>query len=455
MNFTIEKAKATWTNSDHSLCAQLPDAVKVGEMPSFPLAHSVKMPDGIGFPIGSLALRLNDLQVTSEGGFSSTLESVSIKSRHVYVCLCFTGARMTGTHTLEAKQMWDAGIDGAGTGLSFDENGRVRHPGGADTNKNPAWVQTAKEQRQNLLNNGGNGMTLMNSYADHRVALNDAFTDPMNYAFQRQWGVPSITAMSGHTNDCMSETSKNINGNKKYDNQMTYNENALTQQLALGTVLVGMGGSKSDGTPDPSCPYQQAAKAVVNFNASVLSNTKAKKTKDIPAQTNKSVYKTVADGKPATEVSLEQTHRYLNGEDIGGKSADGSSWSMMLDEEDRRFLRDFKAEHQLHQERLVAAKPIVLFGGAASADLKEFYMYLEFSIPENGLLTFSNGRVELDSFDLELDDSKWSQDLGNIAGKELSKARFIKSLLHDRVADALERELIDKVASILVNALDD
>lgn len=454
MNTYLENVSDKWTNLENAIWKSLPKTIRVGEMPSFPLAHSIRMPKDIDFDIGSLALRLNNIQVASQHGFTPIFEKISIDEKKAQVCLRFENTSMSGEHALEVKQVWDAGIDGAGTGLSFDENGNVRRPGGADSNKNPTWVATAKQQRENLLNGPKNGMDLMDSYADHRVALNDAFTDPINYTFQVNWGVPAITDMAGHTNNCMTDTTKPINDAKKYDNQMTYNENALTQQLALGTVLKGMGTFTSDGKPDSNCPYQQAAKAVVNFNASVLSNTKSKKVKEIPAQTNESVYGIVKDGKPAQEVSLEQAHRYLDGEEIGGKLSDGGTWTMMLDEEDRQFLRDFKARHELHKERLMAVKPIEIVTGNTHTTLDKFYMYLEFSVENNNQLCFSKGRVELDSFDLELDDKEWPTDMAAIASEELSKARFIKSLVHDRVADALERDLLNSVVSILTKALD-
>lgn len=453
MGFDIKATSAAWERLNQRDWAVLPTSVRVERMPSFPLARAIRMPKDLPFELGSLALRLNELNISSPDGFVPEIESVSGTDRGVRIALRFGKSTIQGSHALECKQVWDAGIDGAGTGLMFDDDGRVRRPGGADENKNPTWIATAKKQRDKLTSEDinkekDNGMQLVSTYTDHRQAFTDVLTETAGYAFQSQWGVPHIKDMAGHTNDCVNNGGEINNDETKYAGN-TYNVNAGLQQLAMITALAGMPGATEDDKPVASNQYQKALAATLSFKGSVLQNTDSKKVDNIPTKTADGVYDIVKTGTPGPEVTVEQAHRLLNGDEIGGRCADGTKWSMALTEDERAFVRDLRARQQEHNERVAQAKPVAVVSGAAVADLQEFHMYLEFTVADDGTLELADGRVELDSFDLDLDDSEWPEAVATIARQELSTAKFIRSLLHDRVADALERDLVSAAADVL------
>lgn len=84
-------------------------------------------------------------------------------------------------------------------------------------------------------------------------------------------------------------------------------------------------------------------------------------------------------------------------------------------------------------------------------------MYLQFGAQgDQGAPALIDGRIELDGFDLHFDDGAWNGALGDgpaqAARDALSEARFIKSLVHDRIADALERALVQPLAKALLDS---
>jgi hypothetical protein len=408
------------------------------------------MPEDTGFETGSLAMRLNDLKIKSANGFKPTINNLSTKDGKARVSLAFSTANIHGSHTLEGKQVWLANIDGAGTGLSYDEDGKVRHAGGAGTNKNPLWIQTANDQRDRLIKQGGNGVTLVDTYTQHRDALNDVMTDIKGYPFQIKWGTPYITAMADDTHGNIGSPDSIINSSKTYGLK-TYNEHSLLQQVSMISTLASFASHSGDKKK-----YNDASIATATFAASIVKNTQKENPQNVGNTPQLSVNKIndiVTTGTAAPQVSLEQVNDFMKGNKVGGKCADGTTWSMMLTEDQRAYVRDFEAQQEMHIERLAKAKPVVLTEGAMSAELETFFMHLEFDIATDGSLSLVDGRVELDGFELDLDDTSWPEAIAPLARQELAKARFIKSLLHDRVADALERELVSNTAKILTGAL--
>jgi len=455
--------KAKWHEISAKAWQDLPSLVPVGEMPSFPLAKAVDMPvdrlpEDDRFARGSLALRLHQVSVRGSAPFTPEIETIRCDDERVRVCLRFGETILSGEHTLEGTQIWESGIDGAGNGLSFDDQGRVRRLGGADdTDKHPTWTATARAQRDWLQDQGGqNGQNLLLSYSNNRAAFTDVLTQPKGIVFQLFWKRPLVGEMAGDTHTAVSTNQGVVNSSTKLYDGSTYNVNASNLHFTMLTALRNFANTCEDGSPDPNCPYQKAIQATTSFANGLVTtyqkgDSSVQSLHDLPAQTADAVKGTVQTASAPPQLTLEQAHRYLNGEDIGGKHADGTTWTMRLSEEDRALLRDLRAQNELLMERLNAVKPRVLAGGKLSGNLGEFRLVLDFEIVDGDLVP-RGSRAELDSFEVDLEDSDWPEEIADIAARELTKARFIRSLLHDRIADALERDLARQTAAVLIEA---
>lgn len=453
MQTELRAACHGWANLTASqLGAVLPRQLDIDEIPALPLAKALDMPPQAGFARGDLGIKLGDLRVALDAGQPPRIEIAGIEPDRGTVELRLSGLRLSGTQEVQGTRIWESGIDGAGTGLRHG----VRMRGGADDgdDPHPTWIATANKQREALQNvPGGNGATLLSTYSNHRAAFTDAFTSKYTTSFQNTWGSDAITDMAQDTNDSVNNNGV-INSESKIYGTMTYNGNAQMQQLSLVTALTTLAALDNPHNPkDPNNPHNQAAASVATFAGSIMQNTNVGQLTDVPEHNSDQVYAIVAKGKPAPAVSVEDVHTLLNGNPIGGRNAAGNAWTMVLSEDERAFVRRLQAEHAEHIARLDATRPVPLAEGGLRATL-DCFVALRFA--HEGGLRLLDGRVELDGFDLDFDDSGWDAALGaglaQAAREALGQARFIKSLLHDRVADELERALVPALAGVLLGA---
>lgn len=456
MSAAIQDFLAGWTTrGGTALGTARPLHTDVSNIPPLPLARSLGMPAQAGFDRGSLGIELSDMRLSFDGGTPVAAEFGSDAHDRCVVAVRLQGIALEGSYALQGTQIWEADIDGAGTGLP---PGARRRGGSADANAHPAWIQTANEQRANLQNvPGGNGATLLSTYSNHRAAFNDVFTDELTYAFQVGWGTQAISDMAADTNTALNQDGTPVNQAGKIYGNTTYNGNAQTQKLALLTALTALAefGNPQNKTDDTN-PYNQAAAATLTFGSSVVANTNPAdgKIENIEPQTKSDVYGIVQNGTPATPHTVADVHRFLDGSPIGGRDAEGNAWTMVLDEDARAFVRRMQADIAEHAARLAALRPVALATAGLQAQLA-CDVYLQFG-ERDGAVAWIDGRVELDGFDLHFDDRGWDaalgQELAGAARDALAEARFIKSLLHDRIADALERALVGPLAQALLDA---
>lgn len=452
MNADMRALDAGWDRVGGSpLRAMLPDGITLDDIPALPLARAADMPAHAGFPRGSLGVELAGLRLELADSAMSAQRSHDSQGRNVLE-IRIQDIRLRGRQTLQGTQIWESGLDGAGTGLPLN----TRRRGGADQDAHPTWIATANEQRVALQDvPGGNGAALLSTYSSHRAAFNDVFTDPTAYAFQANWGTPAISDMANDTNTALTSGGQ-VNDPTKTYGTTTYNGNAQNQQLALMTTLAAMASVADPNNPtDPTNPYNQAAAATLTFSSSILGNTQAQKIADVPSMDKQGVYSMVQNGTPAQAHSVDDVHTLLSGNPIGGRDAEGKSWTMCLGEDERAFVRQMQADISEHIARLAAQKPVDLVSGHLEAELA-CYVYLQFGTREDGTPCLLDGRVELDGFDLDIGDGGWDAALGaslaQDAREALGEARFVKSLLHDRIADALERALVQPIAKAVLGS---
>lgn len=459
MSAGMQAFQAGWTNQPAiTLNATVPRSIGLGDIPTLPLARALDMPVQAGFARGSLGIDLSDMQLALAVDGPVAIECSSDAQGGCVLAVRLQDIALQGTHTLQGMQIWETDLDGAGTAMPI---GARRRGGSADDNAHPTWIQTANDQRASLQNlPGTNGPTLLNTYSNHRAAFNDVFDHKniVSYPFRIGWGNSAISQMADDTHTALNQGGVINDPNKIYDNTATkiktnYNGHAQNQQLALITTLKNMAGK---GNLDPTNPYNLAAVATLGFQGSILTNTKTTQIADLPAQTKDSVYDLVQSGTPAATPSVEDLHNYLDGSPIGGRDAQGNSWLWSLTEDERAFVRKLEADIVEHTARADAQKPVALVKGALRARLA-CHVYLQFGAQgDRGAPALIDGRVELDGFDLHFDDAAWNGALGDgsaqTARDALSEARFIKSLVHDRIADALERALVQPLARALLDS---
>jgi hypothetical protein len=443
-----------WANLGAAqLGAALPRQLDIDNIPALPLAKALDMPPQAGFARGDLGIKLGSLRVALDGEQSLRIELAGVEPEQGTVELRVSGLRLSGTQEVQGTQIWESEIDGAGTGLRH--GARMRGGADDDTDNHPTWIATANRQRAALQNSpSGNGATLLSTYSTHRAAFTDVFTSKHTRLFQNGWAYGPVPDMAQDTNDSVNSNGV-INSSTKIYGTTTYNGNAQSQQLALVTALTTLAAQANPGNPkDPNNPYNQAAASVATFASSIMQNTNVGQLTDVPEHNSDQVYAIVANGKPAPAVSVEDVHTLLNGNPIGGRDAEGNAWTMVLSEDERAFVRRMQADYAEHIARLDAIRPVPLAQGGLRATL-DCFVALRFAHDE-GSLRLLDGRVELDGFDLDFDDSGWDAALGTglaqAAREALGQARFIKSLLHDRVADTLERALVPALAGVLLGA---
>ncbi|GKT25359.1 hypothetical protein [Acidovorax sp. SUPP3334] len=463
MSAAMQAFQAGWTNQPAAtLTAALPRSIGFGDIPTLPLARAIDMPAQAGFMRGSLGIDLSGMQLALAGDVPLAVECSSDSQGRCVLAVRLQNIELQGIHTLKGTQIWETGLDGAGTAMPI---GARRRGGSADDNAHPTWIQTANCQRESLQNlPGTNGPTLLSTYSNHRAAFNDVFNENnfQAYAFQQGWGNSAVSEMAGDTNTALTEGGVVNDPVKTYYNSSTgittnYNGHAQNQKLALLTTLTAMAeGADPNNPKDATNPYNQAAAATLGFGTSIVQNTNVTQITDVPAQTKDSVYGLVQTGTPATPPSVEDVHNFLNGSPIGGRDAQGNSWTWSLSEDERAFVRKLQADIAEHTARVAAQKPMALVKGALRARLA-CHVYLQFGGQgADGAPALIDGRVELDGFDLHFDDDAWNGALGDsvaqTARDALSEARFIKSLVHDRIADALERALVQPLAKALLDS---
>lgn len=468
MSAGMQAFQAGWTNQPAAtLNAALPRSIGLGDIPMLPLSRALDMPAQAGFARGSLGIDLSGMQLALAGDGPLAVECSSDAQSRCVLAVRLQGIELRGTHALKGTQIWETGLDGAGTAMPI---GARRRGGSADEYAHPTWIKTANDQR-GLLQNvpGGNGQTLLTTYSNHRAAFNDVFNEQnfQAYAFQQGWGNSAISEMADDTNTALTEGGVVNDPKKQYNNSGTgittnYNGHAQNQKLALLTTLTAMAeGADPNNPKDPTNPYNQAAAATLGFGSSIVQNIKVTnpnvtKIEDLPPLQKDGVYELVQNGTPAPTPSVDEVHNFLNGSPIGGRDAQGNSWTWSLSEDERAFVRKLQADIAEHAARVAAQKPVALVTGALHARLA-CHVYLQFGAHgDQGAPALIDGRIELDGFDLHFDDGAWNGALGDgpaqAARDALSEARFIKSLVHDRIADALERALVQPLARALLDS---
>jgi hypothetical protein len=444
-------------NNPYYLGEFIPECVNLKDTSAYPLARTVPMPSGYPYATGRLGFSFRDLRCAGVPNFRTSPDAYRIEGRKIYLKLTWDELHLQGNYFLDAQSDPEISLDTAGNlGETPAGNARVPLPAGADpvessfsATQQAAYLDQARDHRARLMQTP-NGPELMSIYNEHNEQYNLAFLT--NAQLREVWKADGVTAqMAADTSEAL-QTGAVINPqNKKYANQQSYNANAFRQQMniAVATVMLDEDfdpyGSDS---PNPDTPSYKAAMAAVSFQKAV--NCSGNHADQITEMTAAQVYANIQNhtgGLPAATHD-EIDGIVMQGIQPAGNDAGTDAPGPALDEEDRRRIR-LIIESALRSRAETSDRATdILWQGRCDACIRGTVAQMELTVQDQSdslKFAVADLQIELPVFDLHIDDSQWSGAAGEIARDRLSRAYFIRSLLHHHLVDQLKEMLTASV----------
>jgi hypothetical protein len=437
-----------------SLDVQAGVPVTLVDTPAYPLARAVEMPPGAGYPFGALAFRLSGLGLSGLDSPSPAAVRLRRDEDRTILELAWSELRLSGRYALEAKPDPVTGLDTGGNLLELPPDACRPSYGGSDTPE-PAldpekeqWLDQAREERGALMRNR-NGQSLMSVYNEHNEVFDEVFrTSP---ALPSLWKADGATrAMAGDTSTALRKDDAVINdGGKIYNGNRTYNSNAFAQQLnvAVAAVYADPDFNPMTGPPEGS-RYWEAARSALSFGLAVGDRTGNSKD-SISEMTREGVYGAVDthDGELPSVNDDQVMEIAAQGAGTGGAPLDGDLGWIKLDEEDRSRLRLIYESAMRKRAEDISITGAVLHEGLCEAvigPVRATVRLADGAGPEEAEVA-----LELPGCALDIDDSGWTGEVGAVARQRLEAMYFIRSLLHDAMADALRDAVRCRAAATL------
>lgn len=449
--------KTKFTQAWNRHVAEFGAVVPLGDTPAYPLARTVAMPQGHAYETGALSYRMTGLKLLGLDRMQWVGSDRDAAGERVALELRLDGVRLEGRYAVEAKYDPIVDLDTAGNLMDMAPEASRPTQGGADPDEGgdldpqqEEWLGQARDQRTKLQQTE-NGQKLMGLYNEHNEVYEEVFRE--NAALTPLWRADGATKeMAADTHEAVKTDGVVNKSDKTYTGNLTYNANAFVQQLNVASACVWSDPDFDPSVgPTPDSKYWNAAKAALSFGKGVTLTTN--NTKDnIQELKATDVHGTVqAHDQDLPQVSDEEMMDVIaqgNGPG-GGLAARQPDW-VVLDEQDRHRLRQlFEATmRQKAEKAAIAGQP--LFEGALFAEIGGVDAFVELVLeagPNGAKCRTGSVRLELPAYELDIDDSAWIGDAGQIARKRLESMSFIRSLLHDSIVDRLSRSVGDYAAS--------
>jgi len=430
-------------------------SVQLQDSAVYPLARKVKMPESFGYETGALSFRLQQLILEGTDQLQWEFDTPAEKDQTIKLKLSLEQVKLTGTYALGTKPDPIVTMDTAGNLEELPEE--ACHPQAAGANDSgdntdpqvEQWLDQARDERKRLMDTD-NGIRLLDLYNEHNEIYEEVFRE--NTAMKTTWKAGGVTkAMSTDTSEAVANNLEiNAKSYVRSDTQqtVTYNNNAFTQQLALAmnTAMQDPDYDPFESDSVPQGKYLEAAKATLSFGKVVKGNTDNDKQNINPLKPD-DVYSTVDShqGDLPTVDDREVNQLVQQGANPGGgEGGDAMVWTV-LDEEDRSMLRTlFESNLKERAEKSnFVGRP--LFEGTCFADIGKVNAEVELSVGEVGSEAVVVKRLDLPAFALEIDDSKWTGDIGKFAAERLEGIYFIRSLLYNDIVQNVERYLREMI----------
>ena len=428
-----------------------PDAIALGDLPAFPLARSVKMPESHPYEAGALSLRLSELALSGASRLDPGRCSLERDGARIRLSLALAPLALTGRYAIMAKPDPVVPIDSAGGLMDLTPEQLAPVAAGQDPTDPPLdpqkeeWLKNARAQRVKLAGTE-NGQLLLGTYSEHSPTFEEVMRT--NAGVVSNWQANGATKqMAGDTHVAVDQDDVVNRAKKTYAGDVTYNGNAFSQQLniALGCLLTDPT-FDINGTAPPAADskYWAAAKAALAFGEGV--NTSTGNTKNKVTEMKAShVYGTVDahSGEPPTVADQEALQALTSGDTGGGRDYRPEPGWIVLDEDDRALLLRFKTDFLRHQAAKASITGKVLFEGSCGAQIGGIAIALDILLETDAggraAARAGTAKIDLPAFDFDIDDAGWFSDAGTIARQRLNRIQFVRTLLREAVMRALQR----------------
>jgi hypothetical protein len=423
--------------------------------PLIPLARRVKMPDGHPFETGALSFQLTALQLHGASAVELDVDQWDGVEDRQSLRFRICNLRLEGGHAVMVKPDPMLTVDSGGNLMELPEEARQPMKGGSTTVANSPlepekeeWVTNARSQRVRLASSPG-GQALLGTFSEHNAVYEEVFKIE---SIITSWQANGVTKeMAADTHDATNDRANGKVVNPKdrlYGNEITYNGNAFIQQfnISLGCLLADPN-FDDERLPDPDSRYTKASEAALAFGKGIGESTD--NSKDTVNEMNSNqVHAAVANHSgEAPVVTRGELLQLVRDTPPGGRGSEEVQGWLRLDEEDRARLRELRLAvlSERAEKASIVGKP--LFEGSCSALIGDADVLVEFSGEANGIA--SRVEITLPAFDLDIDDSGWIGDAGEVARDRIERIYFIRSLLHNAIADQLRKHIPHTVRRIL------
>jgi hypothetical protein len=434
----------------------IPDTIETADTPPYPLAKTVQMPEGHTYKTGLLRLSFRDIHCTGAKKLRAGSGDYQVEEQKIRMKFTLDTLNLKGTYFIDTQNDPEISIDTAGNLMELPKHAHTPLPGGADPGESSfsdeqqaAYLDQAREQRATLMQTP-NGPELMSVYNEHNEQYNQAFLT--NEQLRDIWKANGVTAeMAADTSEALKNGTVINPHAKKYSNNETYNKNAFKQQMnvAVATLMLDEDFDPyGSDPPNPNTASYKAAMATVNFKKAV--NTTGNNDTGITEVTSGDVYGIVKNhsGAMPTSTNEELNRLIAQGIQPAGNDEGTDTSGPVIDEEDRRRIRLIIESGLRNRMKSMNNVSEPLWQGDCSALIQGTEAQIELDIQSHeGRLQFqlADAQIELPVFDMHIDDSQWSGPAGEIARKRLSRAYFIRGLLHHQLADKLKEVISTSV----------
>ena len=439
MRNLLSDINASWTDHFDARpdAARLGDRIRLEDLPTLPLARTVRMPAGYAYSCGALGLRVQGL--TLSGLRSPVARAQRREGDAIIVELLCAPLQISGRHAIMAKPDPIVAIDAAGNLMDLEPAQLEPARAGAAAGHPPVspeqeiWLTNARNHRAKLAMKP-NGQILLGAYSEH----NETFAEVMaNPTVQTNWQAGGATkAMAADTNAAL-DSGGVINDSSRTYGGASYNANAFSQQLqvALGCVLIDPTSNFGQNQPAEDSKYWSAAKAALSFGKTITSSTgvHGKNDKELHGAAVYDVVDTHS-GEPNHVSSAEAWQVLSDGDGGGGRDAGATDSWIVIDEADHARLARFKAAllQGLAADASVVGAP--LFEGSCGARIEGARIEL---IWRPGACDTVAAEIFVPPFEFEIDDSGWTDDAGAIARQRVEAMHYIRILVHETLLRGL------------------